>query len=160
MIKILLVFWDGPAGGVDAIHHSNMVEARGDHRVVVGERGDLFVGVVANMACFGFGWRRSVVSVLNLPLALATVSLPRNAMKPRRSLENGGQRLAIRVDIVELIPQVVALDVGVVREGGLLLVVVPADLNALSQGRAKCDYVKTCCHGLRARCRREIWPVV
>ena len=56
------------------------------------------------------------------PLALATVGMPRNAMKPRRSLESGGQRLAIRVDIVELIPQVVAPDVGVVREGCLLLV--------------------------------------
>ena len=88
-----------------------MVEARGDHRFVVGERGDLLVGVVANMACFGFAWRRSGISVLNPPLALATVGMPRNAMKPRRSLESGGQRLAIRVDIVELIPQVVAPDV-------------------------------------------------
>ena len=58
-----------------------MLEVRFDYRFVVRERGGFLVGEVTNMAIFG--WRRSVF-VSNQPLA--TVSFPRNAPEPRRSL--------------------------------------------------------------------------
>ena len=56
VIKILLVFRDGPAGGVDAIYRAKMLEVRGDHCFVVRERGDLLVGKVADVAAFGPGF--------------------------------------------------------------------------------------------------------
>ena len=115
MIKILgtlvLFVRDGPAGGVDAIHLANISEVRGDHRFVVGERGSLLFDEAADVALFAPGFR--IIIVMNPPLA--TVGLPRNAMKPRRSLDRGGQGLAIRVDVVERIPQAVAPDVLVGR---------------------------------------------
>ena len=49
---------DGPAGGVDAIQLANAREARVGHGLVIGERGFLVVGVVADV--FFFGRRRRV----------------------------------------------------------------------------------------------------
>ena len=44
---------DGPAGGVDAIQLANAREARVGHGLVIGERGFLVVGVVADVLFFG-----------------------------------------------------------------------------------------------------------
>ena len=114
---------DGPAGGVDAIQIANLGEARVGHGLIVGERGSLLVDEVADVAMHCPGFR--IIYVLSPPLA--TVGLPINAPEPRRSLLFGHE-LAIRVDGIDLTGEAVAADVGVVREGGLLLVVVEADM--------------------------------
>ena len=102
MLGTLVLFVrDGPAGGVDAIHLANISEVRGDHRFVVGERGSLLVDEAADVALFAPGFR--IIIVMNPPLASRRV--PRNAPELRRSLDRGGQGLAIRVDVVEMIPQ-------------------------------------------------------
>ena len=54
---------DGPAGGVDAIQLANAREARVGHGLVIGERGFLVVGEVADVFFFlailrGFAPRR------------------------------------------------------------------------------------------------------